>query len=202
MRVLLLDDHLLFAQGMQTLLRALAPNLSTQAAASLDDALDLVRQCDYDLVLLDWHLADGTSGATVLSRFRELGSRARIIVVSADADPAVVQQALQEGAAGFIPKSHGSASLLAALDVVVHGGVYLPDSARYADDPAPHERLGALVDIETRHPALTPRQADVYRATARGLSNKVIARELGITEPTVKSHLTLVYAELALNSRA
>ena len=127
--------------------------------------------------------------------------------------------------AGFIPKKYGTEIMLTALRVV-SGGIFLPPKARYervasnsvrqmqrvtsdapskaaASGQAPHTRRAtdALIDIESRFANLTARQGEVYRAVARGLPNKLIAGELGITESTVKTHLSAVYAVLGVNNR-
>ncbi len=229
MRVLMLDDHLMFLQGLKTLLNTLAPELNVDISAGMDDGLEMAAASSYDLILLDWYLGEGsakTTGELNMQRLRDVGCTARIVVLSGQTESALIRQAIEAGAAGFIPKKYGTEIMLAALRVVVSGGIFLPPEAMYekvasnattasaavpSDAPAtsappikspPTRRAtDALIDIESRFANLTARQAEVYRAVARGLPNKLIARELGITESTVKTHLSAVYAVLGVNNR-
>lgn len=205
MRALLVDDHVMFIQGLKTLLGVMAPELDLDTAASIEEAVPLVAANAYELILLDWHLAD-CEGAEAIARLRAAGSLARIVVLSGVTDGALIRRSVDEGAAGFIPKRYSSELMLAALEVVVKGGIYLPPDA--LRDPqgrreveVKSEATAPLVDIASRYGELTPRQADVYRAAARGLSNKLIARELGIAESTVKTHLSTVFAILGVSNR-
>ena len=198
MRVLMLDDHVLFIQGLRTLLGVLAPGFVIDTASRLPDAVAMARNTAYDLVLLDWHLADDGPGEVAMRALRDAGCMARIVVVSAETKTQVIRSAIDHGAAGFIPKRHDGEALLTALNTVVNGGIYLPPEAQQADAG----KDGDLIALETRYSHLTQRQADVYRAAARGLPNKLIARELGIAESTVKTHLAALFAELGLPNRA
>jgi DNA-binding NarL/FixJ family response regulator len=232
MRVLMLDDHLMFLQGIKTLLNTLAPELSVDISAGMDDGLEMAAASSYELILIDWYLGEGsakTTGELNMQRLRDVGCTARIVVLSGQTDSALIRQAIEAGAAGFIPKKYGTEIMLAALRVVVSGGIFLPPEAMYervastsanaatalaggtsdvaakaaaSGKASPARRAtDALIDIESRFANLTARQAEVYRAVARGLPNKLIARELGITESTVKTHLSAVYAVLGVNNR-
>lgn len=208
MRVLMVDDHVMFLQGLKTLLQVLAPELNVDTAANLGDGLQMAAATAYDLVLLDWHLGEGqhdSDGDASMRRLREVGCAARIVVLSGETKATLIRHTIEQGAAGFIPKKYSSEVMLAALNVVVSGGIFLPPEALREETLAVSSHSprapGELVDIETRYASLTPRQADVYRAAARGLPNKLIARELGIAESTVKTHLLAVYAVLGVNNR-
>jgi DNA-binding NarL/FixJ family response regulator len=201
MRVLMIDDHVMFLQGLRTLLGLLAPHLDIETSAHMSSALEMAGAASYDLVLLDWHMDDG-DGAESMARLREAGCAARIVILSGETDSALIRKALDAGAAGFVPKIYSSEVMLAALEVVIKGGIFLPPEALRATSVAAAPVLSSdLVDIETRHPELTPRQVEVYRAAARGLPNKLIARELGIEVSTVKTHLTQIYAVLGVSNR-
>ncbi len=210
MRLLLVDDHRLFAQGLRLLLRELAPELEVDIAGTLAEALDRVRRERRDAVLLDWHLPDA-DGLRSLPALLDTGQVGKVVVLSGDPHPDSIRRAIAAGAAGFIPKTYGSDVMLAALQVALRGGIFLPPevlrpAGETASEPPPAAAAAPppakrLVDLESRFPGLTPRQADVYRAAARGLSNKLIARALGIEESTVKTHLSAVYATLGVSSR-
>jgi DNA-binding NarL/FixJ family response regulator len=224
MRVLMIDDHVMVLQGLKTLLGAMVPSLQIDTASAIGPALAMTAGVRYDLVLLDWNL-DDCNGADAMQRLRDVGCAARIVVLSGDSDHQLVHTAIELGAAGFVPKRYSSEAMLSALDKVLKGGIFLPPDMPagqalagrfpvghvpvghfHASHP-PTEQAAAppLVEAEQHFSALvsglTPRQVDVYRAAARGLPNKLIARELGIAEATVKSHLAAVFAVLGVRNR-
>lgn len=214
MRVLMIDDHVMVLQGLKNLLGAMVPGLQIDTASAIGPALAMTEGVRYDLVLLDWNL-DGCNGADAMQRLRDVGCAARIVVLSGDSDPQLVRTAIELGAAGFVPKRYSSEAMLSALDKVLKGGIFLPPDLPGGHVHAGHVHPGhapaapaaapPLVEAEQHLsalvPGLTPRQVDVYRAAARGLPNKLIARELGIAEATVKSHLAAVYAVLGVRNR-
>ena len=196
MKILMVDDHVMFLQGMRNLLGVLAPEHQVDMACEFANAVQMSQLTPYDLLLLDWHLAD-RDGDDSLLRLRDLGCTARIVVLSGENSRALVERSIELGAAGFIPKTYSSEMMLAALTQVLGGRIYLPA------DAAPSPRATAPPDraAQARLAALTPRQVEVYRAAARGLPNKLIARQLDIAEATVKTHLTAVYAALGVHNR-
>jgi len=199
MRVLMVDDHQMFLQGLKQLLSVIAPALTVDTCADITQAAQRVNVFAYDLVLLDWHLADSEGGQS-LRLLRDAGCVARIVVLSGDASTALIHHAIELGAAGFIPKAYSSEMMVAALDQVLQGRIFLPAAALNPQRDASTRQLQPEAD--PRFAGLTARQIDVYRAAARGLPNKLIARELHIAESTVKTHLTAVYAALGVHSRA
>jgi DNA-binding NarL/FixJ family response regulator len=196
-RVLMVDDHVMFLQGLKNLLTVLAPTVAADIANSLPLALQLLRSATYDLVLLDWHLPD-TDSTTTIRQFRDSGCMGRIVILSGETSSASVAEAIELGAAGYIPKLFSSEQMVSALDQVLAGQVFLPPSA----NPGPAASRGSQrLEADPRFAALTARQIETYQAAVRGLSNKLIARELGIAESTVKSHLSVVYAVLGVRNR-
>jgi DNA-binding NarL/FixJ family response regulator len=204
MRVLMVDDHMMVLQGLRSLLKVLMNDLDIDMASSLPGALALAGETRHDLVLLDWNL-DGLHGDEAIRRLRDVGCAARIVILSGESKPSLIHLALECGAAGFIPKRYSSEAMVGALEVVLDGGIFLPPDV--AGGEGVHRDGGALahplplIEAEQRIGELTPRQIDVYRAAARGLPNKLIARELGIAESTVKTHLQAVYAALGVRNR-
>jgi DNA-binding NarL/FixJ family response regulator len=196
MRVLMLDDHVMFLQGLKNLLAVLAPELQVDTSSRLAEALQLVQLTAYDLVLLDWHLAEH-QGAQSLEQLREAGCAARIVVLSGETASALIRRSVELGAAGFIPKTYSSQMLIEALQQVLAGRIFLPAQGR--DDGA--AAAPASIETDPRFAALTARQIEVYLDAARGLPNKLIARRLGIAESTVKTHLTAVFAALGVRNR-
>jgi DNA-binding NarL/FixJ family response regulator len=198
MLVLMLDDHVMFLQGLKNLLGVLAPALRVETVADLSHALQLMQLTNFDLVLLDWHLADN-DGETSLRRLRDAGCTARVVVLSGETSGPLIRRTVELGAAGFIPKKFSSEMMLTALGQVLAGRIFLPAEALAHAGAA--EAPGTSIDADPRFSALTPRQIDAYLAAARGLPNKLIARQLGIAESTVKTHLSAVYAALGVRNR-
>ena len=198
MNVLMIDDHVMFLQGMKNLLSVLVPQLRIETTGEMSNAVKLLELAEFDLVLLDWHLAD-CDGEESIRRLRDAGCMARIVVLSGETNAALIRNSVDLGAAGFIPKKYSSEMMVAALGHVLAGRIFLPLETLNAAPP----------DIETRPSSgndprlagLTARQMDVYRAAARGLPNKLIARQLNIAESTVKAHLTAVYTALGVRNR-
>jgi len=199
MNVLMIDDHVMFLQGMKNLLNVLVPELRVETAGEMSNAIKLVELAEFDLVLLDWHLAD-CNGEESIRRLRDAGCMARIVVLSGDTNATMIRNTVDLGAAGFIPKKYSSEMMVAALEQVLAGRIFLPLETLNAAPP-PAVESTAAAGHDPRLAGLTPRQMDVYRAAARGLPNKLIARQLDIAESTVKAHLTAVYTALGVRNR-
>ena len=198
MNVLMVDDHLMFLQGMKNLLNVLVPELRVETTGEMAHAVQLAQLTEFDLVLLDWHLAD-CDGEESIRRLRDAGCMARIVVLSGETNATLIRNSVDLGAAGFIPKKYSSEMMVAALRHVLAGRIFLPLETLNAAPPDVESRPSTGND--PRLAGLTARQMDVYRAAARGLPNKLIARQLNIAESTVKAHLTAVYTALGVRNR-
>ena len=190
MRILLIDDHPLFRGGLKYLLRGLEEGVEMDEAGDCAQALEHLAAGSYDLVLLDLKLP-GVNGLDALASLREAAPGTPLIVLSGEDDPEVVRASIERGAMGFIPKSSTPEVMIQALRLVLMRGVYLPPTAL----DAVHTAVPASL------PGLTPRQMDVMRCVIRGMPNKVIARELDVSEATVKAHLTAVFQALGARNR-
>lgn len=200
MYILVVDDHALLRSGMRFLLRGLDPGLQIDEAGDCAQALERVAARNYDLVLLDLKMP-GCDGLDALDALRKAAPAAPLVVLSGEDDPRVVRAAIERGAMGFIPKSSTPEVLVHALRLVLAHGVYLPpavlDLTRSVPVPAPPP----VASAEMLLAGLTPRQMDVLRCVIRGLPNKAIARELDVSEGTVKAHLTSVLRALGAHNR-
>ncbi|MDM0042465.1 response regulator transcription factor [Variovorax sp. J22G21] len=194
MNVLMVDDHVMFLQGMKNLLNVLVPELRVETTSDISHAAQLVQLTEFDLVLLDWHLND-SDGTESIRRLRDGGCMARVVVLSGETNAALIRQSVELGAAGFIPKKYSSEMMVAALQHVLAGRIFLPSETAQPRDQH------ASATSDPRLAGLTARQMDVYRAATRGLPNKLIARQLDIAESTVKAHLTAVYSALGVRNR-
>jgi DNA-binding NarL/FixJ family response regulator len=168
------------------------PFLDLLQAGNLAEARAVLdAHADVDLVLLDLTLPDG-HGLEAVPQLRER-TQATLVVISADDSHDTVLAAIQAGAAGYIPKTSASSAMLEALRVVMAGGVYLP---RALLDAAPAPAVPDGPDL-----GLSPRQGDVLRMLIEGKSNKLISRELAISESTVKTHLAAIFRRLDASTR-
>lgn len=193
MRALLIDDHMLFSQGLRYLLEDLDPTLQCDSAVSIAEAV--AHPGPYDLILLDYRLPD-SQGAHGLTRVLAAHPDSPVVMLSGDDQPELINELVELGAAGFVSKSADTGTLLGALRTMLAGGVYLPAQAV------------ALRVPETQHAAtsaaaatLSPRQLDCLLKLAQGKPNKTIARELSLADSTVKTHISAVFTALNVSSR-
>lgn len=194
MRILIVDDHQLFASGLELLVEGISDeggaSVDVSIASSIENVKTLADNNDFDLILLDYHLPD-LSGEQLLEQVKALLPSGDIIVISSDDSSDVIYKAMSFGAMGFIPKSSNKQVLLSALELILAGGTYFPAVAFDA--------------MESRHKSnnlnLTKRQETVLKLAADGLQNKQIAAELGISEGTVKAHLHHAFQELGVSNR-
>ena len=208
MKILLVDDHSLITDALRVLLLDIDPNANVFTAGDAAGAERLIEQHpDADLMLLDLGIP-GASGTSVLEALVAKAPDLKILVLSGVQDQRSVMRVLQLGAAGFVPKSMASETLVSAIKFVLSGGVYIP--ADLLDDVT---RGAAMLGLPERgrdmlgQPAqnrvqLTERQEQVLQLLARGAPIKIICRELGLSEGTVKTHVTRLLQKLDLRDRA
>jgi len=200
MRVLLIDDHPLFREGLKGLLLGLEPSVQVEQAGSVDAAETLSGQV-FDLVLMDLNMP-GSQGMEALARTKALFEAAAVVVVSGDESPSTIQRAIQHGAAGYVPKTTDPSVTIQALRLVLAQGTYLPPEALRHPGASPDAALAPPEPTPNWPQELSPRQLAVLRCLLQGKPNKVIAREIGIAEGTVKAHLWAVYQLLGVSNRA
>lgn len=191
MKVLLVDDHTLFREGLALLLALVDDHVQVLHASTLQQA-EAALPLQPDLVLLDLALP-GVRGLDGLHAMRRMTEDIPVVVLSGTEDPATMRACVDAGAMGYIPKTAGSAHMQAALRLVLAGEVAMPQAAEAAA-PTARADPGRLL-------GLTPRQLDVLRGLVRGKTNKAIARDLGIHADTVKSHVTAVLQALGARNR-
>ena len=199
-KVLLVDDHALLRGGMRYLLRSFDADLEMDEAGNCTEALELVAASSYDLMLLDLNMP-GLNGMDALAALREAAPGLPLVVLSGESDPGVVRAAIDSGAMGFIPKSSTPEVLIQALRLVLAHGVYLPPLVLQATRAVSSSAPVLPQILSTVLPGLTPRQLEVLHCIIRGKPNKVIARDLDLSEGTVKAHLSAVFQTLGVHSR-
>ncbi len=207
MKILVIDDHELIREGLRPVLEQLAQHEGEEMlvleASRYERALQIADENpDLDLVLLDFRIPDVT-GFAALVDFQERFPEVPVVMMSGDDDAALVRGAFDRGALGFIPKSSPSPVILNALRLVLSGGTYLPREAMGAPPAAQAEAPARAHhgDGTAAQLGLTPRQIDVLWLVLEGKSNKVICRELGLAEGTVKNHVAAVLKALNATNR-
>jgi DNA-binding NarL/FixJ family response regulator len=207
MKILLIDDHPLFREGLALLLRPLMDGLQVTEADSCEQGFTLLEQDGpVDLILIDMTLP-GMHGLQGIPRLRELAPQAAVVALSSLDDRSTVLQAIEAGAAGFIPKSSTSAVMLAALKLVLARGIYLPPTA-FLEERSPSLELTQVATgdqgqgtVTTQTLGLTSRQSEVLYLILQGKSAKLIERELCLSASTVKAHTSSVLRALNVTTR-
>jgi DNA-binding NarL/FixJ family response regulator len=195
-RLVIADDHPLFRGALREAVSGLLEKADIAEAGSFEEVTKLLeRDAEIDLILLDLSMP-GVRGFSGLMYLRAQYPSVPIIVVSASDDPAVIRRCMDFGASGFIPKTVGIETMRTAVERVFDGGIWTP----------PDIDLGARSDAQTaelvsRFASLTPQQVRVLMMLSEGLLNKQIAYELGVSEATVKAHVSAILQKLGVESR-
>jgi DNA-binding NarL/FixJ family response regulator len=190
--VLIVDDHALFRAGLRCRLELELDITPVGEAATAAQAVSKARALQPDLVLLDL-LLPGTSGHEAIPELTKVSPRSRVLVVSSQAAPSSVRQALSAGAAGYVPKRASDEELVAAIRQVAAGEGYV--------DPD----LGAKLVVPDRLAALEPlseRERDILQLLALGYTNQEIGRKRFISVRTVDTHRGHIMRKLGLETRA
>ena len=193
-RLVIADDHPLFRGAMREAISGLLPNADIAEAGTFDDTVEMI-SVDVDLVLLDLTMP-GVRGFSGLMYLRAQYPSVPVIVVSANDEPAAIRRCMEFGASGFIPKTLGIEAMRTAISRVLAGGVWTP----------PDVDLTGAADVEAaemmaRMGTLTPQQVRVLMMLSEGLLNKQIAYQLGVSEATVKAHVSAILQKLGVESR-
>ena len=190
------DDHPLFRGALREAVTGLFGRAEVAEAGTFEEVSELLEHGgDIDLILLDLRMP-GVRGFSGLMYLRAQYPSLPIVVVSATDDPAVIRRCIDFGASGFIPKTLGIEALRQAIARVLQGEVWTPpdvDLTRQSD--------GEITAMIARLSTLTPQQVRVLMMLSGGLLNKQIAYELGVSEATVKAHVSAILQKLGVESR-
>ncbi|MDE2119010.1 MAG: response regulator transcription factor [Betaproteobacteria bacterium] len=201
MKILLVDDHALFREGMHYIVSQLGEQVDILDAGCFSEAMTIAgNNPDLDLVMLDLKMPD-SEGVGSVNLFHSRYPRIPIVVVSGTDYRGDIESAMNSGAMGFISKASASKDMVQALRVVLDGGIYLP----------PQLLLQAVARVEggrkdgrswrVNRFGLTARQMEVLQHLAHGMSNKGIALATGLAEGTVKVHVAAIYQALKVGNR-
>ncbi|MEQ1807741.1 MAG: response regulator transcription factor [Burkholderiaceae bacterium] len=197
MKLLIVDDHAILREGLAAMLRQAGPDTEVLQAGDGAEGLRIAEaHLDLDAVFLDLEMP-GVDGMSAVPEFGRRRPELPVIVLSSSEDPQDVRRALALGALGYVPKSAAPQTLLSALTLVLSGNRYVP--------PLMLQSEAAVRSAGTnRGPpsgSLTERQLEVLRLLSDGMSNKEIGRGLGLSDKTVKAHITMIFKTLNVVNR-
>jgi DNA-binding NarL/FixJ family response regulator len=195
-RLIIADDHPLFRDALRQAVGSVVASAKVDEAGSFEELTALLDQdSDVDLVLLDLTMP-GISGFSGLIYLRAQFPAIPVVIVSASDDGGTIRQSLDFGASGFIPKRFGVEALRAAITKVLDGEVWVPADTDLSSATDPE-----LARLRDRLVTLTPQQVRVLMMLSEGLLNKQIAYELGVSEATIKAHVSAILQKLGVESR-
>lgn len=193
---LIADDHPLFREALRGVILRLFPCIQIREAERISELYELVEQyTQADLLLLDLNIP-GAIGFSALVHLRALYPSLPIVIISAHEDPQLIHRALDHGAAGYIPKSADAQTLSKALHEILAGNSWAPTLSNETPGAGHEEK-----QIAARLRQLTPQQFRVLQMVGTGQLNKQIAYELGISEATIKAHMTAILRKLGASNR-
>jgi DNA-binding NarL/FixJ family response regulator len=195
-QVLIADDHPLFRGALREAVKGLFDRIGVAEAGTFEEVVERLESGDdLDLILLDLQMP-GARGFSGLMYLRAQYPSLPVAIVSANDDPAVIRRCMAFGAAGFLPKTLGVEALRAAIGRVLAGDMWTPPDVEL-DGEGDAESAAVIRRLAT----LTPQQVRVLMMLSTGLLNKQIAFELGVSEATVKAHVSAILQKLGVESR-
>ena len=193
--IVIADDHPLFRDALRQAVGSVVPARIGEAGTFEELTAQLEREADVDLILLDLSMP-GISGFSGLIYLRAQYSAIPVVVVSASDDVATIRRSMDFGASGFIPKRLGVEALRTAILKVIEGDVWIPPDVDLSAATDPD-----MARLRDRIVTLTPQQVRVLMMLSEGLLNKQIAYELGVSEATIKAHVSAILQKLGVESR-
>lgn len=215
MKILIADDHELFLKGLEFILSENIEKAEITPAQSYTDIFSLLENnLHYDLIITDLAMP-GANWLTAITKIHQTLPETPIIIISAVFNKEILQQTLDIGVSGYIPKTSSNNLIMSAINLVLAGGVYIPHELIYSSQtnsslslpPKEYEEPLKTLEKLSEKPSqksikkLTERQIDIIKCIAEGLSNKQIAYKLNLTEGTVKVHITVILKILNVKNR-
>lgn len=203
MNILIADDHQLFIDGINFILKKLDTIVNITESTSADQAIDILESGkEFDLILIDLNMPR-IDGLSILQRMHARNIWLPLVVISAEEDIHTIKSALDSGALGFIPKAHSGHQMIAALNNILDGEIYIPSDIKNKIDNLSTRRppIEASNNKALKKSGITKRQYEVLQLLAKGYSNKQIANNLFLTEHTVKAHISALFISLHVSNR-
>jgi len=195
MKLIIADDHSLLRDLLTSFIEEASPGASVSTCGSVDEVLTLLRSGkDYDLIILDLRMP-GMNGLGGIERVKEAADGVPVALMSGVATKDDIQEALNRGAAGFLPKTLKARALTAAIDLMIGGEVFLPATTFNENGP------GGLSGDPDVIADFSKREKEVLSLLFKGFSNKEMAREMGLQEVTVKLHIRSLCKKLGAKNR-
>lgn len=195
-RIVIADDHPLFRGALRQALSDINAEIEVDEAGSLEDVIAILEgDGEPDLVLLDLKMP-GVQGFSGLMYLRAQYPAIPVVVVSAYEDPPAIRRSLDFGASGFVPKSSSVTQMREAVSEVLDGDVWVPPEIDLTEAEDSED-----AQIAARLATLTPQQVRVLMMLTQGLLNKQIAYELGVSEATIKAHVSAILQKMGVDSR-
>lgn len=198
-KVVIADDHPLFRAALKQAIRKISTNAKIMEVSSLGEASSILAAEDnINLLLLDIHMSD-SDGFAGLIMYKQAYPLTPIVIVSASEEPEIIQNAIEFGASGFIPKSADLSIIREAINTVFEGQSWWPHDVGL--NQLGTHNSSAFSESSKLFSTLTPTQSKVFMAIAEGLLNKQIAFKMDISESTIKTHITAIFKKLNISSR-
>lgn len=193
--ILIADDHPLFRDALMSAIEKMPSSPEIVLSGSFDEVIEiLTNHAGFDLVLLDLNMP-GSKGLSGLAQIRAQFPSVPIVIVSASQDAGTIKKSLALGASGYVTKSSSPKQIREAAQKVLEGDIFVPDDIELGSEN--DEDL----EMINRLTSLTPQQTKVLKMVGEGLLNKQIAYELGVSEATIKAHVSAILLKLNVGSR-
>lgn len=201
LKILIVDDHALFREGLVLLLEALGKPVQTLQAENAAAAMrQIAAHPDLDVVLLDL-VMPGPGGIELLPEIKRLAPAAPVVILSADESHRTITGAIEKGASGYIPKTSTGEIMRGALRLVMGGGIYVPPIVLRDETRPPAPQMQQKSAARPEDLGITPRQVEVLDFLLVGMPTKVIASKLGVSDSTVKAHTMAIFRTLKVRNR-
>jgi DNA-binding NarL/FixJ family response regulator len=201
MHALIVDDHAFVCVGLKATLLDGLSDIKVSTASDGAKALDILLNDSIDLAVIDLFMPGGDGGFDFIDTVCQTYPKLPIIVLSASENPAHIRKCLDIGAKGFVTKSAPKEILFTAITKVLAGDRYIPSALLTAQGDGGRGNSDLQASADNVIQLLTERQLEILALISKGLSNKLIARELFLSENTVKVHVSAILRALSLSNR-
>ncbi|MFV0625736.1 MAG: response regulator [Alphaproteobacteria bacterium] len=201
MKILIADDHELFLKGLEFALKDMFDEIEFTLAKNYNEIFEILdKQKDFNLILTDLAMP-GATWLEAIAKIHETAPNTPIIVLSAVFEPKIVNKTIELGVSGYIHKTSSNDTIKEAINMVLSGGVYIPSELVTSEISDIFSLDTCPTSAAPKSKILTVKQTDIINLIAKGLANKQIAYELGLTEGTVKLYITDIFRRLNVYNR-